>query len=544
MKKIILTILIILCSLLIANSQPNTEWVQRYNSASNFSDYVNDMFVDGQGNIYITGYSNGDILTLKYNTSGELKWVKTYDGPFHGSDEAIAIALDKQNNVYVLGNSKNLYGKLVYAIIKYSNNGEQMWVREYINSDSIGAYPYALVVDDSGNVYITGSCSTISFGSDFGTVKYNTNGIFQWVRFFGGTENISDGPSSITTDNNGNIYVTGIVYDTANVRPLTTIKYDSLGNLKWVAKYIGENNGIGRGVKVSIDRIGNVFVAGEGRAGTYAKYEFVLLKYDTDGNENWARRYRCSSASNGNAYLKDMAIDDSNNVYICGVNDSNQNGWDFTTLKYNNTGDWLWIKRYKKTFNSSDEARSIAVDKFCNIYITGRTNNNTPWYQYCTVKYSSIGEFKWSMFYNNNSPFNFNHEAVKLKVDSTGNVYVTGNSEGNGTGMDIATIKYSNPSGINNITNETPVEYKLFQNYPNPFNSMTNVKWQMSKVGNAKIVVFDILGKEIATLVNEKLKQGTYNVKFDGSKLSTGIYFYRLITDGTIIDIKKLILLK
>jgi len=101
--------------------------------------------------------------------------------------------------------------------------------------------------------------------------------------------------------------------------------------------------------------------------------------------------------------------------------------------------------------------------------------------------------------------------------------------------------------GIQNISTEIPSAYPLEQNYPNPFNSITNVKFQlksgMLNGGNAKIIVFDILGKEIATLVNEKLQPGTYQVNFDGSSLTSGVYFYRLTTDN-FTETKRMILSK
>jgi len=199
MKKLI-TIIIFSFFAFFAKAQPITEWVQRYNSPGNYGDYVSDMVVDGQGNVYLTGYSNGDFLTIKYLSSGALRWVKTYDGPYHGGDEAIAISLDKKKSIYVLGLSKNLYGKEVYAIVKYSNEGEQLWVREYINADSILAIPKGLAVDDSGNVYVTGYCSTMLSGAEFATLKYSNAGTFQWVKFFGGSENTSESPSFIIAD--------------------------------------------------------------------------------------------------------------------------------------------------------------------------------------------------------------------------------------------------------------------------------------------------------------------------------------------------------
>ena len=101
--------------------------------------------------------------------------------------------------------------------------------------------------------------------------------------------------------------------------------------------------------------------------------------------------------------------------------------------------------------------------------------------------------------------------------------------------------------GIQNISTEIPSAYSLEQNYPNPFNSMTNVKFQlksgMLNGGNAKIIVFDILGKEIKELVNEELSPGTYQVNFDGSNLTSGIYFYRM-TAGDFIETRKMILIK
>ncbi|MBI5402032.1 MAG: SBBP repeat-containing protein [Ignavibacteriae bacterium] len=424
-----------------------------------------------------------------------------------------------------------------------------MWVREYINADSLGAYPKALTVDDSGNVYITGNCSKPNYISVFGTVKYNTNGIFQWERFFNGTANFGAIPYSITTDKNGNSYITGTTVDSGNIRPITTIKYDSSGNQKWIKKYFFQNNSYREGLKVQVDKNNYIYVGGNGKDEANTEYKFILIKYDTGGTEKWVRTYGCTSGYNPSAYLKDLTIDNYNNILVTGLSDSSQMGWDFTTLKYNSNGDWLWIKRYKKSFNSSDDVNAITVDRFNNVYVTGGTDNNTPWYQYLTVKYSQEGNFNWAMTYSDNNPYYYNHEAIKVKTDSAGNIYVTGNSDGIGTGLDIATIKYSGPSGIGSISNEIPAEYKLYQNYPNPFNNTTKIKYQIksgvrNQESEVKIIVYDILGKEISSPVDRKQNSGIYEVMFDGSNLSTGIYFYRFIIDGIIIDNKKLVFVK
>ncbi len=90
---------------------------------------------------------------------------------------------------------------------------------------------------------------------------------------------------------------------------------------------------------------------------------------------------------------------------------------------------------------------------------------------------------------------------------------------------------------------EKPVIFSLSQNYPNPFNPITSIKYSISSSQNIKLVVYDILGKEVTTLVNEKQSIGDYEVRFDGSKLSSGIYFYKLSAEN-FSDVKSMILIK
>ncbi len=104
--------------------------------------------------------------------------------------------------------------------------------------------------------------------------------------------------------------------------------------------------------------------------------------------------------------------------------------------------------------------------------------------------------------------------------------------------------------GITPISNEIPGEYKLEQNYPNPFNPVTKIRFAITsnlkagvkgETSNAKLIIFDLLGREVATLVNEQLKPGTYEVEWDGSKFSSGIYFYTLQAESFIYTKKMLI---
>jgi hypothetical protein len=93
------------------------------------------------------------------------------------------------------------------------------------------------------------------------------------------------------------------------------------------------------------------------------------------------------------------------------------------------------------------------------------------------------------------------------------------------------------------MQNALPKEYSLAQNYPNPFNPSTMINYSMPKTGLVTIKVYNILGKEIATLVNEQKTAGNYSVKFTASRYASGVYFYRMQA-GSFIETKKLILLK
>jgi hypothetical protein len=95
--------------------------------------------------------------------------------------------------------------------------------------------------------------------------------------------------------------------------------------------------------------------------------------------------------------------------------------------------------------------------------------------------------------------------------------------------------------GIQTI--EIPNYYFLNQNYPNPFNPVTNIKFGIPESGDVRLVVYDILGREVKTLMNEFKNPGTYEVQFDATELASGIYFYSLQTQRG-IETKKMLMIK
>jgi hypothetical protein len=97
--------------------------------------------------------------------------------------------------------------------------------------------------------------------------------------------------------------------------------------------------------------------------------------------------------------------------------------------------------------------------------------------------------------------------------------------------------------GITNLSNAIPGKYSLEQNYPNPFNPQTKIKFALPKDEFVKITIFDISGRAIDNIVNEKLTAGTYEAEFNGSNFASGTYFYK-IEAGNFVETKKMILVK
>jgi uncharacterized delta-60 repeat protein len=215
------------------NSAGQQQWVARYNGPGNFTDVATAIAVDGSGNVHVTGRSvgspgagfSGDYATIKYNSAGQEQWVARYNGPLgNGSDAAAAIAIDGAGNVYVTGESDGISSAFDYATIKYNSTGQQQWVARYngpANSEDIAT---AIVLDGAGNVYVTGGSVNTNGLPDYATIKYNSAGQEQWVARYDGPANDEDDANAIGLDASGNVYVTGMSWGTGDF-DYATIKY-------------------------------------------------------------------------------------------------------------------------------------------------------------------------------------------------------------------------------------------------------------------------------------------------------------------------------
>jgi len=182
---------------------------------------------------------NMDYATIKYNSTGHQTWVARYNGPGNANDMADAITIDKNGNIYVTGQSMGSANGTDYdfATIKYDKNGSQLWVARYTSPEEGENIALAIAVDNAGNVYVTGESPDTDNRYDYATVKYDINGHELWVARYAGPGG-SDEPSAILVDGSGNVYVTGTSQDNNDGNDdCATIKYDTTGHQLWVARY-------------------------------------------------------------------------------------------------------------------------------------------------------------------------------------------------------------------------------------------------------------------------------------------------------------------
>jgi uncharacterized delta-60 repeat protein len=551
LKVVFGVVMLVLFAVPVFAQAVDTAWVSRYNGTGNGADKAGDIAVDDSGYVYVTGsiYNSGsgsDVGTIKYDPHGDTVLVRSYDGSGNGDDLTRDIVLDSSGNIYVTGQSTGSGSGKDYVTIKYRPNGDTAWLRMYdgpLHGDDIAT---AIAVDDSGNVYVTGHSDSTGTAQDYVTIKYDSNGDIDWISRYNGPGNGDEYPSDMAVDSSGNLYVTGHSEGSGTASDYATIKYLPNGDTAWVRRYNGPGNVNDRAWDIEIDDSGNIYIAGQS-GGSGSSDDYATIKYYPDGDTAWVRRY--NSPVNGNDQAWHITVDVSGNVYVTGNSDSTGTGFDYLTIKYDPNGDVAWARRYNGPGNSVDRAWAIAVDGSGNVYVTGRSGGSGTSDDYATLKYYPDGDTAWLTRYN--GPGNGNDHAFSMALDSSGNIYVTGESQGEGTDYDYCTIKYvQSSSGVTDETGdrERPSEFVLSQNYPNPFNPTTRIEFTLAKSGFVTLKIYDLGGRVVRTLVSQQLSAGYKSVTWDGKNqdgndAASGVYFYELKV-GDFSQSKKMLLLK
>lgn len=276
------------------DSLGNKLWTKQWGSSSD--DYGKSVAIDNSGNIYVLGSTRGsidgktnyggfDIFLTKYNSSGE--YLGTIQWGSSSDDYAYGISVDTLGNIYVTGYTwGGLDGNINFGgydvfLTKYLSLTNKLWTKQWGSSSN--DYGYSVALDNSGNIFVTGSIS----GNVF-LAKYSTNGELLWERQLGSSSSVEYG-YSISIDNSGNIYVTGSTNGevdgnlSAGRNDIFLTKYTSDGTKLWTKQWGTPLDDCG--YSVAVDNLGNIYVTGFTSGGldwneNYGGYDIFLTKFE------------------------------------------------------------------------------------------------------------------------------------------------------------------------------------------------------------------------------------------------------------------------
>lgn len=589
-----------------AKYNSNGEIVWAFRAGGTGTDRSLAIAVDGSGNVYIGGYFTGTVdfdpgagttnlvsaggncaFFAKYNSSGELLWAKSIGNDIGSQTKSLKV--DGSGNVYITGyfngivdfdpgaGSFNLEsaGSLEIFFAKYDTNGDFVWAKSIAGEgyDEVAS----LSLDGSSNVYIAGNfMGTADFDPSGGTTnltsglsnydlffaKYTTDGNLTWAKNVGGTD--SQDPKAISVDGSGNVYITGRFNSTVDFDPgagttnltgtafsfdIFFAKYTTDGVFTWAKQVGDENTEISK--DISVDGSGNVYITGEfgvtvdfdPGAGTTnlvsaGSYDAFFAKYDSNGDLAWAKSVGGTGYESGYA----LALDGNGFLYIAGTfSGSGDFDPDAGTLTLTSAGsDDIFFGKY----NVSDGLLPVELTSF-----SARFTNKTILLEWQTAT----------------EVLNYGFEVEKKEVNGVwvkrGFVAGHGNSNSpkeytftdalSSGGKMIYRLKQIDVDGSFTYSNEVevsssglPTEFTLMQNYPNPFNPSTQIEFALPGESSVTLEVLNVLGERVAVLLeNETLAAGSHSANFRAAEQVSGIYFYRLTTDGW-SGIKKMIYMK
>ena len=348
-----------------ASTSVVSEWNRTWSGTRFASGY--GVVVDSSNNIYITGLtymvSSTDMLLVKYDSTGVQQWNRTWGGTEH--DLGWGLTMDSSNNIYIAGQTKSYGGgSSDMFLAKYDNTGMLQWYRTWGGT----AYEVgrAVVTDSSDNVYLAGGHDGSWSGADhMHLVKYDSNGVEQWARTWGGTE--WDRGFGVAVDSSDNVYFVG---DTesfgAGGTDVILVKYTSSGVQQWNRTWGGTSFDIGYGV--AVDSSDCVYIGGSTRSFGAGAIDMILVKYDSSGVQQWNRTWGGSNDDSGLG----VAVDSSNNIYLAGQTESFGAGnSDMILVKFNSSGVQQWNRTWGGTVR--EICWGVAAKSSDNVYLVGDT---------------------------------------------------------------------------------------------------------------------------------------------------------------------------
>jgi uncharacterized delta-60 repeat protein len=399
--NVLMAVVIILAFCFQAHAIVHESWSNRYFSLTRSDDAPCGVAADSMGNIYVAGQfgqpgTGQDYALMKIGLDGSQQWAAYYDGGFNGTDFATDFLQSQDGSFYLTGGSQGPDDR-EYATVKFNSQGILQWEARYSLQPWGGNSAQAMTIDEGGNIYVTGSAFGDGTEWDIVTIKYNASGVQQWIARYNGAGNPNDEGVALAVDNAGNVYVAGRSWPNYwDQFDYVIIKYDAQGNQRWANTYDGPGNEDDEPVALKLDQQANVYVTGTSKGTSSTGYDMATIKYNSAGVLQWLVRY--DSPSHADEHATDLEIDADGNIIITGWMQGMYINAAFLTFKYNPNGSLQWFRIYQQgviPWSSDCGARALALDADRNIYVTGSVPRWDNPSECLTIKYNTSGDQRW-----------------------------------------------------------------------------------------------------------------------------------------------------
>lgn len=374
------------------------------------------------------------ISSLDAESVHATSWTARYEGV--GRDEPVALAVDDSANVYVTGSSEWGSGGTDILTFKYSASGTLAWMRRYDGPAHSDDYAQALAVASDGSVYVAGSSEGAGTERDCVTLKYDRNGALQWTRRFDGGDR--DFAQAVIATADGGVAAAGGTYIAGHGLDLMVLKYSSAGDPDWQAIADGPGHWDDVVTALALAPSNGLFVVGI-ETDTTGLGDYVIRRLDATGSETWTRRY--NGPGNQDDWAFALAADSLGNAFVTGFSVGDGGSADIATQRYAGDGTPAWTARYDGPGADFDGGEAVRLGSDGSVYVAGVSDNTGANRDFVTLKYSADGSQEWVRLFNGRAA-GFD-EAVAMTVDSLGRLVVAGISTVLLNNEDYAVVAYS-----------------------------------------------------------------------------------------------------
>lgn len=368
-------------------------------------------------------------------------WTSRYDPGYDRTDEATAMAITLDEDLILSGLSVGLDNTWDVLTMRLDGeSGETLWVRRWTGGAGIWEKVTAVAVDSAGSVFVTGYGWGPARDTNYLTLKYSADGILVWAAPYLLTR--GDRAMAVVADNNGGVYVTGSCGDTlVGHYDWVTLHYRADGGLDWSARYNGPMGRNDFATALTIDRAGDLYVCGYSWTDALRNYDLTLVKYSPQGETLWARRYDGTEPiSPKDDYGFGVAVDAENNVYVVGRAGESGNYYDAVVVTWSSTGARRWVNRLDWGENAMDGVHAISIAPGGSVLCGGFTETSLGVFDMLVYSLGTDSLVDWMRSYNY---VNDDDSVVAVCTDSHGNLYVAGYSYSLDGDIDWVVAKYT-----------------------------------------------------------------------------------------------------